>query len=420
MFRIGNQIYIWWDKLIKKEEPKRVIGTSLYTLRTPLIHDGDNLRAIILQTVKDLIKWEGVKINDRAILCIKESVLARSQGNYATTEQIVADIRSKVSGDHLGIVLPILSRNRFAEILNSISQAYNKVTVQLSYPADEVGNSLMSKEAWNAGLEKYKKCMRKSLDLNSDGMPEETFRNIFGEKLEHPITYEDYPQLYKSLNNNIEVVFGNNPLYILQYTKRVLAADIHSRFETKQLLINGRAHTVLGLDDIMNAPVNGSGYNEEYGLLGSNLSTPGRLKLFPRDCFNFVKLVQQDLYKLTGKRVEVMVFGDGAFKCPRSEIYELADPVVSPGYTDGLIGSPTELKLKFYIDTMKHKGMSDKEIEAEVRKLISAKMPNTSDMGTTPRCYVDLIGSMADLACGSGDKGTPLILLQGYFDDYSR
>ena len=399
-----------------------IIGTRTYGLRTPLIHDGDNLNGIIVdtfkklsvhnaftRTIKNIFGLETLRLNDRDILCITESIVARSQKNYITTEQIQSDIRSKIQGDHLGIVFPILSRNRFAEILRSIAPVFKQITIQLSWPADEVGNRLGVQRMLGSRL----------AETSADKVfNENEFRNFFGIS-EHECTGIDYIELYKSLGSNIRIIFSNNPQAILSYTDEVLAADIHTRAETKQELKEGGAKTVIGLDDIATESINGSGYNPEYGLLGSNLANEGRLKLFPRNGFEFVQEVQHDIIELTGKIIEVLIFGDGAFKCPVSGIWELADPVVSPGYTDGLKGTPNEIKMKYQIDKMVAAGKSRKEIEQDIDGMLRS-LNITSQLGTTPRQIPDLVGSWADLNSGSGGRGVPLVLIQGYFKNYSH
>lgn len=376
-------------------------------LKAPLIHDHDDLAAIAVETVKGAVD-EGIKLRDRDILCITESVLARSQGNYATQRQITTDFRDKFQGDHLGVVFPILSRNRFSEILKAIQAGFKKTTVQLSYPADEVGNHLISIDQM---LDKWINPYEANMDYQE-------FRSMFGPTV-HTFTGIDYVEYYKSLGKNIDIIFSNDPTYILNHTDEVLAADIHSRFRTKDALRkDGGCSTALSLDEIMTEPVDGSGYNETYGLLGSNKATEGKLKLFPRDCQKFVDKVQSMLAEAVGVKMEVMVYGDGAFKCPVSTIWEFADPVVSPGFTYGLNGTPKEIKLKYQIDSLSEKGLSRQQVDDAIKKMLAAE--NEPQQGTTPRQLTDLLGSLADLVSGSGGKGTPLVLVQGYFNNWSR
>jgi F420-0:gamma-glutamyl ligase len=377
-------------------------------LKTGLVRENDNLLEIIRETIMK-VAASNVGLDNGDILAITESILARSQGNYASAEQITADLDSKFSGHHIGVVHPIASRNRFAEILKIISGAFERVTVQLDYPCDEVGNHIISPEVF-----------RKKFPHGHTipGLSEEGFRAIFGYDTKHPFTGLDYIEYYKSLGDNINIVFCPDPTYILKHTKAVLAADIHSRHQTKKMISDKCPGAVVyGLDDIMTKPVNGSGYNAEYGLLGSNYSTDKRIKLFPRDCQNFVNYVQEMVKMQTGKKIEVMIFGDGAFKDPVGKIWELADPVVSPGFTRGLIGTPAEVKLKAEIDKLSGQGLSASEVSREIEKQVRSK-GKVSQMGTTPRQYADLLGSLSDLVTGSGDKGTPLVLVKGYCDNY--
>jgi F420-0:gamma-glutamyl ligase len=390
----------------------RVIGTKALGLRTPIIRESDDLVAVVCQTVKDAIKHENIVINDGDIIGVTEAVVARSQGNYATMDQIAADVRANFGGKHIGIVFPILSRNRFAMLLKGIARGADKVTVLLSYPGDEVGNQLIS---WDDVDDK-------KLNPYSDCLSEAEYRRLFGER-KHRFTGIDYISYYKSLGSNIEIVLCADPRRILEYTDQVIAADIHTRARTKRALVNAGAKKVIGLDDLLTKSVNGSGYNELYGLLGSNKSTEERVKLFPRDCDTFVQRMQQALRELSGKTIEVLVYGDGGFKDPVGGIWELADPVVAPAFTSGLTGTPNELKLKFLADN-NFADLSKEDARKAIEKAIQAKagidqMGKMESEGTTPRQLTDLLGSLCDLVSGSGDKGTPIVLVQGYFDNYA-
>ncbi|MDR0319329.1 MAG: coenzyme F420-0:L-glutamate ligase [Rickettsiales bacterium] len=383
-----------------------IFGVQTFGIKTPLIHDNDDLAAIIKQTLLDATQ-EGFSPQAGDVLCITESVVARSQGNYATAAQITKDLQSKFEGaESLGVVFPILSRNRFAEILKAISAGFDQVVLQLSYPSDEVGNHLVSHEAVAA----------KKINPYADSFDSWKFQEIFGDT-KHAFTGIDYIDFYRKLDNNINIVLCNDPAHILKHTPYVLAADIHSRNRTKKAVAEKGAEEVLGLDDIMTAPVDGSGFNPEYGLLGSNMATTGKLKLFPRDCKKLAEEIQRMVSDMFGVRIEVMVYGDGAFKDPVGKIWELADPVVSPGFTDGLAGTPNEVKLKYQIDSMDAAGKSRADGEAAIKEMISAK-DKTQQLGTTPRQYTDLLGSLADLCSGSGDKGTPLVVVRNYFSNY--
>ena len=397
----------------------RVIGTRALGLRTPIIRESDDLTAVVCQTVKEAIEHENVCINDGDIIGITEAVLARSQGNYATLDQIATDVKAKFKdangsiAGHIGIVFPILSRNRFAMLLKGIARGVEKVTVLLSYPDDEVGNQLIT---WEDVEEKH-------LNPYSDCLTEVEYRRLFGER-KHTFTSIDYVEYYKSLGKNIEIILCADPKRILEHTDHVIAADIHSRARTKRVLSAAGAKKVIGIDEILTSPVNGSGYNELYGLLGSNKATEERVKLFPRDCETFVKKMQQALRELSGKTVEVLVYGDGGFKDPVGGIWELADPVVSPAFTSGLTGTPNELKLKFLADN-NYADLSKDEARKAIEKAIQAKagidqMGKMESGGTTPRRLTDLLGSLCDLVSGSGDKGTPVVLIQGYFDNYAN
>ena len=399
----------------------RVIGTRAFGLRTPIIRESDDLTAVICQSVQDAIEHEKIRINDGDILGITEAVLARSQGNYATIDQIAADVKASFGCgrtasdlcDHIGVVFPILSRNRFAMILKAIAQAVKKVTVQLSYPSDEVGNQLIT---WEDVDDNY-------LNPYSDCLSEIEFRRLFGNEIKHRYTGIDYVEYYKSLGDNVEIILCADPKIILEYTDRVIAADIHSRARTKRALSAMGAKKVISLDELMVKPVNGSGFNEQYGLLGSNKASEDRIKLFPRECDVFVQKMQDSLKKMTGKTVEVMVYGDGGFKDPVCGIWELADPVIAPAYTSGLTGTPNELKLKYLADNDfgdLSKDDARKAIEHAIRsKAGLAQMGKMESEGTTPRQLTDLLGSLCDLVSGSGDKGTPIVLVQGYFDNYA-
>ena len=395
----------------------RVIGTRAFGLRTPIIREADNLVSIVCQSVKDAIEYENIRINDGDIFGITEAVVARSQGNYATLDQIAADVKTMFDGGHIGIVFPILSRNRFAMLLKGIARGMEKVTVQLSYPGDEVGNELISWEDVDD----------KKLNPYSDCLSESEYRRLFGER-KHRFTGIDYISYYKSLNPNIEIVLCADPKHILKHTDQVIAADIHTRARTKRALSAAGAKKVIGLDDILTKPVQlpggaASGYNEMYGLLGSNKASEERIKLFPRDCDAFVQKMQQALCELSGKRVEVLIYGDGGFKDPVGGIWELADPVVAPAFTSGLKGTPNELKLKYLADN-DFADLPKDEARKAIEKAIQAKagrsqMGKMESEGTTPRQLTDLLGSLSDLVSGSGDKGTPIVLIQGYSDNYA-
>jgi len=397
----------------------RVIGTRAFGLRTPIIRESDDLVAVVCQSVKDAIEHEKVCINDGDIFGITEAVVARSQGNYASIDQIAADVKAKFSGGHIGVVFPILSRNRFAMLLKGIARGAEKVTVQLSYPADEVGNQLITWEDVDD----------KNLNPYSDCLTESEYRRLFGNEIKHRFTGIDYVAYYKSLGDNIEIFLCSDPKCILKYTDQVIAADIHTRSRTKRALAAAGAKKVIGIDELLTKPViseggAASGYNELYGLLGSNKASEERVKLFPRDCDAFVQKMQQALRELTGKTVEVLVYGDGGFKDPVGGIWELADPVIAPAYTSGLRGTPNELKLKYLADN-DFSGLSKDEARTAIEQAIRAKaghdqMGKMESEGTTPRQLTDLLGSLCDLVSGSGDKGTPVVLIQGYFDNYSH
>ncbi|WP_066713507.1 coenzyme F420-0:L-glutamate ligase [Clostridium sp. Marseille-P299] len=392
---------------------ERRIGTVSMGIRCPIIREGDNLANIVVESVL-AAREEGVELRDRDIIAATESIVARSQGNYATVDDIATDVKEKLGGETIGVIFPILSRNRFSICLKGIAKGAKKVVLMLSYPSDEVGNELVSLDKLdNAGVNPY-----------SDVLTLEKYRELFGEN-KHPFTGVDYVQYYgdliKECGAEVEIIFANNPKVILDYTKDVLTCDIHTRARTKRILKENGANRVCGLDDILTSSINGNGYNEKYGLLGSNKSTEDSVKLFPRECFDFVEDVQKQILEKTGKYVEVMVYGDGAFKDPQGKIWELADPCVSPAYTAGLEGTPNELKLKYLADN-DFKDLSGEALKEAISKSIKEKkenlVGNMASQGTTPRRLTDLIGSLCDLTSGSGDKGTPIILVQGYFDNY--
>lgn len=390
----------------------RMIGTASYGVRCPIIRQGDSLAQIVTESVLAT----GLQLHDKDVVAITESVVARSQGNYCSVDNIAEDVKNKTKGNTVGVIFPILSRNRFAICLRGIAKGVKKVVLMLSYPSDEVGNSLVDLDKlYESGLNPY-----------SDVLDLEKFRSVFG-VYKHPFTGMDYVEYYMNLvkecGADCEIIFANNPVAILKYTDTVIACDIHTRTRTKQLLEKGGAKIVLGMDDIMNQSINNSGYNERYGLLGSNKATEDTIKLFPRDCQNLVEEIQKNLKDKTGKNVEVMVYGDGAFKDPVGKIWELADPVVSPAYTSGLVGTPNELKLKYLADN-DYKNLSGEELKNAIKSSISKKDNNLKGQmaseGTTPRQLTDLLGSLSDLTSGSGDKGTPVVLIQGYFDNYTN
>ena len=393
----------------------RMVGTVSRGLRAPIIREGDDLVKIVTETVLEASKQEGFAVKDRDVVAMTEAIVARAQGNYATVADIAADVKAKLGGGTVGVVFPIMSRNRFAICLRGIASGAKKIVVQLSYPSDEVGNHLIDDDLVDA----------KGVDPFTDVLDEKKYRELFG-YTKHQFTGVDYIDYYKQLitesGAEAEVIFANNPKAILSYTKNVIAADIHTRARTKRVLKAAGAERVFGLDDIMNAPVNGSGCNEKYGLLGSNKATEDKVKLFPRACQGLVEEIQKELFKATGKKVEVMVYGDGAFKDPVGKIWELADPVVSPAHTAGLAGTPNELKLKYLADNdfAALEGDALKEaIKEEIRKKDGNLVGKMVSEGTTPRQLTDLLGSLCDLTSGSGDKGTPIVYIQGYFDNYT-
>ena len=393
------------------EKKERKVGTVSRGIRCPIIREGDDLAAIVTNSVLEAAEAEGFEIRDRDVISMTESIVARAQGNYASVDAIAKDVRTK-----LGVIFPILSRNRFAICLRGIAMGAKKIVLMLAYPSDEVGNALVSMDQIDeAGINPY-----------SDVLTLERYRELFGEtKLEFTgVDYVDYyANLIRSCGAEVEIIFANQAKTILNYTDCVLTCDIHTRARTKRILKAAGAKVVCGLDDILNAPVDGSGCNEKYGLLGSNKSTENSVKLFPRECNDLVLDVQERMLKATGKHVEVMVYGDGAFKDPKGKIWELADPVVSPAYTAGLEGTPNELKLKYLADN-DYKDLSGEELKKAISDSIRAKsgslVGNMAAQGTTPRQLTDLIGSLCDLTSGSGDKGTPVVYVQGYFDNYTN
>ena len=394
---------------------ERKVGTVSRGIRCPIIREGDNLVDIAVTSVLEAAESEGFELRDRDVVSLTESIVARAQGNYASVNDIAADVKAKLGGETIGVIFPILSRNRFAICLKGIAMGAKKVVLMLSYPSDEVGNSLLTYDQLDeAGINPY-----------SDVLSLERYRELFGEN-KHEFTGVDYVSYYsdiiKAAGAEVEIIFANQPKTILEYTDCVLTCDIHTRARTKRILLANGAKVVCGLDDILNASINGSGCNEAYGLLGSNKSTEDTIKLFPRDCQPLVEEIQAEFLKRTGKHIEVMVYGDGAFKYPQGKIWELADPVVSPAHTQGLIGTPNELKLKYLADN-DFKGLSGAELKEAISQSIKSKsgnlVGNMASQGTTPRQLTDLIGSLCDLTSGSGDKGTPIILVQGYFDNYT-
>ena len=395
---------------------ERRVGTVSRGIRCPIIRQGDDLAQIVTDSVVEAAEYEGFELRDRDVISVTESIVARSQGNYCTVDDIAADVRAKLGSDTIGVIFPILSRNRFAICLKGIAMGVKKIVLMLSYPSDEVGNELVNIDKIDeAGINPY-----------SDVLTLERYRELFG-YIKHEFTGVDYVEYYSDLIKeagcDVEIIFANQAKAILDYTKNVINCDIHTRARTKRILKAAGAEKVFGLDDIMNAPVNGSGCNEQYGLLGSNKATEGQVKLFPRECKQLVLDIQQNILERTGKHVEVMVYGDGAFKDPKGKIWELADPVVSPAFTDGLIGTPNELKLKYLADNdfanLSGQALKD-AISDSIRKKDANLVGKMASEGTTPRQLTDLIGSLCDLTSGSGDKGTPVVLVQGYFDNYTN
>ncbi len=395
---------------------ERKVGTISRGIRCPIIREGDNLADIVVNSVLEAAENEGFELRDRDVISLTESIVARSQGNYAPISAIASDVKAKLGGETIGIIFPILSRNRFSICLKGMAMGAKKVVLMLSYPSDEVGNELVSLDKLDeAGINPY-----------SDVLTLEKYRELFGEN-KHEFTGVDYVQYYgeiiREAGADVEIIFANNPKTILNYTKNVINCDIHTRARTKRILKANGAEKVFGMDDILTSSVDGSGCNEKYGLLGSNKSTEESIKLFPRECFRLVEEIQKSILEKTGKHVEVMVYGDGAFKDPQGKIWELADPVVSPAYTDGLRGTPNEVKLKYLADN-DFADLSGEALKEAISKRIKEKddnlVGNMVSQGTTPRQLTDLIGSLCDLTSGSGDKGTPVVLVQGYFDNYTN
>jgi len=395
---------------------ERLVGTVVRGLRAPIFKEGDNLAQIVTDMVIEAASKEGYNILDKDIVAITESVVARTQGNYASIDAIATDITNKFGKSTVGVIFPILSRNRFAVCLRGIAKGAKKIVLMLSYPSDEVGNHIVGIDLLD----------EKNVNPWSDTLTEKQFRDLFG-YIKHPFTGIDYIEYYKSLvegyGTECEIIFSNNPKTILNYTKNILACDIHTRKRTKRILKENGGEIVYGLDDILTVSVGGSGYNESYGLLGSNKSTEDMVKLFPRNCYPLVESIQVKIKERTGKTVEVMIYGDGAFKDPIGKIWELADPVVSPGYTKGLEGTPNEVKLKYLADN-NFADLKGDELKKAVFSYIKNKDENLvgsmEAQGTTPRRLTDLIGSLSDLTSGSGDKGTPIVYIQGYFDNYTK
>ncbi len=390
----------------------RLFGTISRGVRAPIIKNGDDIVKIVVDSVLEASKEEGVSFHDKDVVAMTEAIVARAQGNYASIDNIAEDVKIKLGGETIGVIFPILSRNRFSVCLKGIAKGAKKVVLMLSYPSDEVGNHLISLDEMD----------EKGVNPYTDVLTEAKYRELFGFK-KHTFTGVDYVEYYKELVTGMgaecEIIFANNPKAILDYTKKVLCCDIHTRARTKRILKSAGAETVIGLDDVMATSINGSGYNENYGLLGSNKSTEDSVKLFPRNCQPIVDAIQAELLKKTGKKVEVMVYGDGAFKDPVGKIWELADPVVSPAYTSGLEGTPNELKLKYLADN-DFADLKGEELKEAIKHKIAEKDSTVvGQMGTTPRRLTDLIGSLCDLTSGSGDKGTPIIWIQGYFDNYT-
>ncbi|MBU3195888.1 coenzyme F420-0:L-glutamate ligase [Clostridium algidicarnis] len=389
----------------------RALGTTARGIRTPIIKEGDDLPQIVVESLLKAVESERISLHDNDVIGITESLVARAQGNYVTLEDIAKDVNEKFEGD-IALMFPILSRNRFSVILKALALTGKKIHLFLNYPSDEVGNSLMDVDKMD------------ELNINPyiDLLTENDYRKLFGERVEHKFTGIDYISMYKEISNNIIIYLVNDPREALKYSKEILVANIHERERTKRILKKAGAKTVYGLDEILTESIDGSGYNADYGLLGSNKATEDKVKLFPRDCKEFVTKVQKIIKESTGKNIEVMVYGDGAFKDPVGKIWELADPVVSPGFTDGLLGTPNEIKIKYIADN-DFKGMSSAEMTDEMKKKIKAKegkkVEGNETLGTTPRQITDLLGSLCDLISGSGDKGTPVVLVQGYFDNYA-
>ena len=409
--------HICTERIKTMATKERRVGTVSRGIRCPIIREGDDLAAIVTDSVLEAAEAEGFELRDRDVISITESIVARAQGNYASVDAIAADVKAKLGGETVGVIFPILSRNRFAICLRGIAKGAKKIVLMLSYPSDEVGNHLISMDKIDeSGVNPY-----------SDVLTLEKYRELFGYE-KHEFTGVDYVEYYgnlvKECGADVEIIFANQAKAILGYCDHIINCDIHTRARTKRILLENGAKVVCSLDDILNAPVNGSGCNEKYGLLGSNKSTEDTIKLFPRECKDLVLDIQARVLKATGKHVEVMVYGDGAFKDPQGKIWELADPVVSPAFTDGLIGTPNELKLKYLADN-DFKDLSGDELKKAISESIKAKdgsslVGNMASQGTTPRQLTDLIGSLCDLTSGSGDKGTPVVLVQGYFDNYTN
>lgn len=404
------------DDMRKVLTMERKVGTVSRGVRCPIIREGDNLVDIVVNSVLEAAESECFELRDRDVISVTESIVARAQGNYASVDAIAEDVKKKLGEDTIGVIFPILSRNRFAICLKGIASGVKKVVLMLSYPSDEVGNELVSLDKLDeAGVNPY-----------SDVLTLERYRELFGEN-KHPFTGIDYVAYYgdliRSVGADVEIIFANDPKAILPCAKKVLTCDIHTRARTKRILLANGAEIVCGLDDILTSSVNGSGYNEKFGLLGSNKSTEDKVKLFPKECRDFVYDVQKQILDKTGKHVEVMVYGDGAFKDPAGKIWELADPCVSPAYTEGLEGTPNELKLKYLADN-DFADLSGEELKQAISEKIRQKendlVGNMASQGTTPRKLTDLIGSLCDLTSGSGDKGTPVVLVQGYFDNFTN
>ena len=398
-------------------EKTRKVGTVSRGIRCPIFREGDDLAKMVTESVLEAAESDGFAIRDRDVIALTESIVARAQGNYCSVDDIAADVKAKLGGETVGVIFPILSRNRFAICLRGIAKGCKKVVLMLSYPSDEVGNHLVSMDAIDeSGVNPY-----------SDVLSLEKYRELFGYE-KHEFTGVDYVEYYgdlvKECGAEVEIIFANQAKAILPYADHIINCDIHTRARTKRILLANGAKVVCSLDDLMTSPVNGSGCNEKYGLLGSNKSTEEKIKLFPRECRDLVLTIQKNILNATGKHVEVMVYGDGAFKDPQGKIWELADPVVSPAFTDGLIGTPNELKLKYLADN-DFANLSGEELKAAISASIKAKdgsslVGNMASQGTTPRQLTDLIGSLCDLTSGSGDKGTPVVLVQGYFDNYTN
>ncbi len=398
-------------------EKTRKVGTVSRGIRCPIFREGDDLSKMVTECVLEAAESEGFALRDRDVICLTESIVARAQGNYCSVDDIAADVRVKLGGGTVGVIFPILSRNRFAICLRGIAKGAKKVVLMLSYPSDEVGNHLISMDAIDeSGVNPY-----------SDVLSLEKYRELFGYE-KHEFTGVDYVEYYgnlvKECGAEVEIIFANQAKAILPYADHIINCDIHTRARTKRILLANGAKVVCSLDDLMTSPINGSGCNAKYGLLGSNKSTEDKIKLFPRECRDLVLAIQQNILDATGKHVEVMVYGDGAFKDPQGKIWELADPVVSPAFTDGLIGTPNELKLKYLADN-DFADLSGEELKKAISDSIKAKdgsslVGNMASQGTTPRQLTDLIGSLCDLTSGSGDKGTPVVLVQGYFDNYTN